>query len=679
MNFHVRHFLKFSILVMQILLISVLLTCHPVSAQQLDQFPTLSVSPSNVTMNAPVTTVNIAINPVTGLNAIHLVFSFNSQSDFLSVSAGDVALGNFFTGQSPTLYTNIYTLNSTGLSYINALVQMPGNTGVSSTTTENVLAITLHLLPNAAEGLQSGLNIQEADALFTDGQYIDSTTGLTLQSSILTVGFLTTTMTATSVTAIAGNTVTLTSTLQDSQGNPLSGLSINYYIGSQIVGTGITNPSGISSVTYTPTTAGTYTINATYLGNQPGGTFASSNATATLTVNPQNTQPTTKPTTLALNVPQTLTAQTTTTMQATLTQGTSLLPNENIIFSAATTGGSMSSIGSATTNSNGVATINYTFSTAGTYSVEAQFLGDTNNQPSNSTVSVTVSPKPLISTTLTLNTLGGSKVNQAVLLSSTLVDSSQQPIAGATVVYTAITPNGVEQAIGSAETGASGSSSIPFTPTQAQIYEINANYAGGSVYSPSNASQYLTVNVLPSNQTATTMALTLSTNEINTQAFVTITATLQDQSGNPIAQENIIYQYSTDGTTWNNITTQATGSNGEAQADFKYGQTGTLVIRAVFNGDANYYASESSPEQLSVTNGTTNATPTPTVTSTATPTATPAPSNITAPSNGTPWTLIVVVLAVALVVIVVVAFAMTRRRNNEQPSPPPSRTTKRKS
>jgi hypothetical protein len=668
---------------MQILLISVVLSCHPVFAQQLNQYPTLSVSPSNVVMYTPVTTINIAINPVTGLNMLHLIFSFNSQAPFLSVSTGDVALGNLFAGQGATLYTNIYSLNSTGLSYVNALISMPTSTsGVSSTTTENVLAITLHLLPNSAEGLQSGLNFQEADALFTDGQYIDSTSGLTLQGGLLTVGYLTTVLTATSVTTTAGSSVTLTSALQDSEGNPLLGMSVNYYIGSQSVGTGITDASGLSSVIYTPSSAGTYTINAMFVGNQTGGTFASSSATATLTVNPQNTQPTTKATTLSLSLPQTVTAQTVTTIQATLTQGTNPLSSENIIFSAVLSGGSMSSIGSNVTNSNGVATISFTFSTAGSYSVEAQFLGDTNNQPSNNTVSVTVSPKPLISTILTLSTPGGTTVNKEVLLSSTLVDSSQQPIAGATVVYSAIAPNGVQQAIGSAETGSSGSSSIPFTPTQAQIYQIDANYAGSSVYSPSNASQYLTVNVLTSNQTATSIALTLSTNETNMQTFITITATLQDQSGNPLAQENIVYQYSTDGSTWNNITTQTTASDGVAQASYKPDQTGALLVRGVFNGDANYYASSSNEEQLSVNNGTTTATPTPTVTSTSTatssPTVTPTPK-VTNPSNGIPWTLIIVVIAVAVVVIVVAAFAVTKLRKNEEPVPPLSRTTRKKS
>jgi hypothetical protein len=494
MVFHWKLSVKTSVLVI-ILLASVLLSFHPALAQQLDQYPTLSVSPSNVVTYTPVTTINFTISPVTGLNSIHLIFSFNSQgSTFLSVpSSGDVAIGNLFTATSATLYTNIYSLNNTGLSYVNALVEMPPNTGASSTTTRNVLSITLHLLPNVVAGMRSGLNIQEADALFTSGQFIDNSTGLTVQNGALTVGYLTTVMTTTSVQTNVGNAATLSSTLRDTEGNPLAGMSINYYVGSQNVGTAKTDASGVSTIAYTPSAAGTYTIEATYVGNQTGGTFASSSANGTLTVNSKNTPLTTKPTALTLSLPQTITTEVPITVEATLTQGNSPLPNENIIFSKTPSGGSMSSIGYATTDSSGVATLNYTFSTAGSYSVEALFLGDANNQPSNATVNVVVSQTSLISTILTLSVQSTAYVNQEVIIYSALKGSNQQPIAGATVDYTAIGKNGAKQTIGSAITNSEGNSSIIFVPTQVVIYQINANYGGSTLYSSSADSEYLTI------------------------------------------------------------------------------------------------------------------------------------------------------------------------------------------
>ena len=316
MTFHPKRSNKTLMVVTTILLISVILSSCPVfsaRAQVLYQYPTVSVFPSNVVMYTPVTTVTVTVSAVKGLNVIQFIFSFNSQ--FLSVSTSDIALGNLFSSPTAQLYTNIYYLNSTGLSYINAIVEMPGNTSVSSSTTENVLSIKLHLLPTATAGLQSGLTLTSAQAYFTDGQFVDQSTGMTIQSSTLTVGYLTTTMTATSLTDTAGNPVTLTSTLQDSQGNPLSGFTISYYIGSQSVGNAITDASGISSVSYTPSTAGTYTINTVFVGNQTGGTFASSNGTATLTVNPQSLPPTSKTTGITLKVPSTATTGVAATFQ----------------------------------------------------------------------------------------------------------------------------------------------------------------------------------------------------------------------------------------------------------------------------------------------------------------------------------------------------------------------------
>jgi hypothetical protein len=652
MSFRTGFFGK-TLIVISILLVSALISSNPALAQIQYQYPTLSVNPSNVVMYTPATTVNVALTQVTGLNALHFIFTYNDQgSTFLSINNAttDIALGNLFAGTSATLTTNVYYLTSTGRSYIEAIVEMPGNTGVSSTSTKTVLSITLHLLPTAIAGLQSNLKLEEADALFTDSQYIDEAGGLVLQSGALTVGYLTTSITATSLTATAGSAVTLTSTLHDSQGNPLSGFGINYYIGSQNVGAATTDASGLSSISYTPTTAGTYTINAMYVGNQTGGTFASSSATATLTVNPQNIPPTTKATTLALNLPQSVMTGVATTIQATLTQGTSPLPSESVIFSATPSGGSAISLGSATTNSNGVASISYTFSTSTSYSVTAKFLGDTTNQPSSASGSLSVSQNSLIATALTLNVPSTAKVNQQIKISSTLVDSNQQPISGETITYISVDASGAKQTIGSASTDAKGATSVPYVPTAAQTYQIQANYAGSSTYSASEASQPLSVNALIGNKTTTTLTLALSTANVNTQTFVTLSATLADQTGGPLAEESIVYQFSPDGITWTNITTVATGNDGIAQTNYKPDQTGSLTIRAVFNGDANYYSIASNQKTLSVSNGATN--------------------------SSIPWLWIGIIAVIALIIVVVAAIVMTKRRqpmkSKGKPKPNPS-------
>jgi len=221
----------------------------------------------------------------------------------------------------------------------------------------------------------------------------------------------------------------------------------------------------------------------------------------------------------------------------------------------------------------------------------------------------TATSNSLISTTLTLSIPSTATVNQEVILSSTLKDSNQQPISHETINYTAISPNGTEQTIGTAITESNGLSSIPFVPLQAQIYQIEANYAGNTIYSPCVDSQYLSVTALTSNQTGikqipTMITLTLSSSKINTQTSVTIFAALENNNEDPLSQESLIFQSSMDGITWSNITAATTGVDGVAQANYTPQQTGTLLIRAVFNGDLYYLESTSNQETLVVSNGT---------------------------------------------------------------------------
>ena len=414
---------------------------------------------------------------------------------------------------------------------------MPGSSGVSSTTTKNLVTITLHLLPNVVAGMQSGLKLQSADALFTSDQYIDEAGGLILESSTLTVGFLTTTMTATPVTATAGTATTLTSTLKDTTGNPLSGMNVDYYIGSQKVGTAKTDASGISSLQYTPNTAGTYTIKASYVGNQEGGKFASSEITATLTVNSPNTQPT--PT-----IPTSTSSPTPTPVVSTPTPNSQITP------------------------------------------------APTNPPQQNKA-----------STVLILSVPVSAIPNQQMWISSKLKDSNQQPISDATVDYNVVA-SGTNQPIGNAKTDSSGSSSIPFTPTQAGTYEIQAKFEGNTAYSSSSASKTLTVS---SDGITNTLDLRLSNKETNTQTFVTLSATLKDAGGSPLDQENIVFQYTLDGISWNNITTVTTASDGVAQTNYKPSTIGSMTIRAFFSGVENYLAQASNEEILSVNDNTQNA------------------------------------------------------------------------
>lgn len=79
--------------------------------------------------------------------------------------------------------------------------------------------------------------------------------------------FATTTLTSSSNNVNANSNVILSATVIDNDNNnPLEDLTVKFYDGNTLLGTGVTNSSGVATLTYTPTVAGSLTIKA-YLGS----------------------------------------------------------------------------------------------------------------------------------------------------------------------------------------------------------------------------------------------------------------------------------------------------------------------------------------------------------------------------------------------------------------------------
>ena len=193
--------------------------------------------------------------------------------------------------------------------------------------------------------------------------------------------------------ATVGQTITLTSTLTDENGNPISGAVVYFYIDNSFlssgagvksassltrntltntnsvnIGSGVTNSNGIATMQYTFNNAGTAVFTAAYNEN---GTYYSSNATNQTTVSP----------TSGSRVKSVLTLKTDKNgITATLTDinGNPLEDREITITINGKTF-------TETTNSNGQVIINYP--NANSYTVVGVFAGDDEYYPSNVTVS----------------------------------------------------------------------------------------------------------------------------------------------------------------------------------------------------------------------------------------------------------------------------------------------------
>jgi len=205
--------------------------------------------------------------------------------------------------------------------------------------------------------------------------------GSSSATSNLLVNPLDTTLTINAPSVKVGATATITTTLKDENGNPISDVNIDFYLFENNawskVSTATTNAVGSASITRTFNTARDYQIKTAYAGST---NYKKIDATATLTISQFTT-------TLTIDVPS-ATQGKEVTLKATL-KDESGSPLQNIdvdfyIYEA----NAWKKIGSAKTDSNGIASLKYTPSSTGTFQVKAMFGGTTNyaqsNSPSNS-------------------------------------------------------------------------------------------------------------------------------------------------------------------------------------------------------------------------------------------------------------------------------------------------------
>jgi hypothetical protein len=176
------------------------------------------------------------------------------------------------------------------------------------------------------------------------------------------------------------SSTTITAKLLDGNGNPIANQPVDFFIGTTSLGSANTDTSGNAVKPYTANIdAGTYVINASY---SESADFGSSSGTINLIVNPFTT-------TLTIEVPS-ATQGKPVTLKATLKD-----ENDNPVQGVSIQfqiydGTNWSNIGSANTDSNGIASISYTPSNTGTFQVRAVFSGTTNYSQMTGTGSLNV-------------------------------------------------------------------------------------------------------------------------------------------------------------------------------------------------------------------------------------------------------------------------------------------------
>jgi uncharacterized protein (DUF2141 family) len=306
---------------------------------------------------------------------------------------------------------------------------------------------------------------------FNSGTPGNTVFGLSVQGEI-TVAQPTLTLEPATASNTVGSSHTVTATLNDGNGDPISGATILFSVSgaNSASGSGATDPNGQTTFTYTGTNVGGDAITACYDKNS-NGSCDSGETTATATKD--WTQAGAVPAKLVLS-PKTAsnTAGQQHCVTATVTDaGGTPTPNVTVVF---TVSGANSASGSQTTDASGEAQFCYTGTTAGSDTISA--FADTNtngtqdtDEPGDTASKTYVAAPP---TTLVLSPkTAENTVDAQHCVTATVADEFGNPTPDITVVFTV---SGANSASGSPTTDANGEAQFCYTGTTAGTDTISA-------------------------------------------------------------------------------------------------------------------------------------------------------------------------------------------------------------
>ncbi|MCX6361569.1 MAG: Ig-like domain repeat protein [Armatimonadetes bacterium] len=372
-----------------------------------------------------------------------------------------------------------------------------------------------------------------------------------------------TTLVTADKTASLNSSVVLQATLTDNISGALGGKVVAFKVDGTAVGSSVTAATGGASLSYAVSgSSGSRTILAEYAAE---GNYLGCSDTATLTVNKIAT------TTFATAI----SARTGTTSPLTALLRTSAaltaLSGKSVSFKVGAT-----TVGSATTGGDGWASYSYAITdAAGTYTIRADFAGDTTYGASFGEASWTVLPALRATTLVTADKT--ASLGATVALQATLTDNISGALGGKVLAFKI---DGT--AVGTAVTAATGVASLSYAVSgSAGARTILAEYAAEGNYLGCSDTATLTVNTI-----ATTTFVTASTGVAGTTS--TLRGLLRTSALVALAGKTITFKVS--GT---EVGTGTTGADGWASYLLSLGVRphGSYPVRADFAGDTTYTAS----------------------------------------------------------------------------------------
>ncbi|WP_258195552.1 Ig-like domain-containing protein [Rhodococcus sp. OK519] len=386
------------------------------------------------------------------------------------------------------------------------------------------------------------------------GTYSDKGPAITVSKNVTT-----TTLAAVPGPVTSGQSVTLTATVtKGAQGD-----SVDFFDGATKVGSGALNGSGVATLTWTPTTSGARSLQAKYLGTAKANPSESSQQPVSVVVQ----------TSMTVSAPATALTGTAVTLSANVTPSNA---SGTVQFKD-----NGANIGSPVAVTNGVATTQYTFTTAGNRSITAEFTGAGFATATSAPQPVAVN-NPDVQTTASLQVPSTAETGTPVILTANLTPAN----ASGSVQFKDGASN-----IGSPVTVASGKAQLSHTFTEAGNHSISAVFTGSPGFLGSTAPAKSVIATDP------------QVPDVQTDTAVTVPATAQ--TGSAVALSAAVSPADVSGTVQfkdgnDNIGSSVSVVNGVAALQHTFTETGSHSITAVFTGGAGFSGSTSTAQSVQV-------------------------------------------------------------------------------
>ena len=383
-------------------------------------------------------------------------------------------------------------------------------------------------------------------------------------------GPATTTLAVTSVSTAYYQTVTLTATLT-AGGAGVSGKTVTFTAGGAMVGTGVTNGSGVATKSYANAgglAPGSHTLSAAFAGDS---TDAASSGAGTLTVTKVNATLTVASVSGA--------AGQTVALSVTLKRSSdgALMANRTLTFLV-----DGATAGTGVTNASGVATLGYAIPSGdatGAHAVTVTFPAEANYNASTGTGTLTVAASGPATTTLAVTSVS-TAYYQTVTLTATLT-AGGAGVSGKTVTFTA---GGAM--VGTGVTNGSGVATKSYANAGGLApgsHTLSAAFAGDSTDAASSGAGTLTV-------TKVNATLIVPSVSGTRGAPVTLSVTLKRSSDGAL-MANRTLTFLVDGATAGTGVTNASGVATLGYAIPSGDATGAHAVTVTFPAEANYNAS----------------------------------------------------------------------------------------